>query len=106
MDKEVKQKWVDALRSGKYKQGQGYLRTPDGYCCLGVLCEVLNAEYTYSDIHLPREVAVQVGLASISPKVTWDGSNVSLEDLNDGSEDKKIEPQDFNKIADIIEEQL
>lgn len=32
--------WVDALRSGKYKQGSGYLRQGDKYCCLGVVCEL------------------------------------------------------------------
>lgn len=32
--------WLDALRSGEYKQSTRYLGTGDGYCCLGVLCEV------------------------------------------------------------------
>jgi hypothetical protein len=50
---EVKQQWVDALRSGEYEQTKGRLRrgnpldpedlddgyTP-GYCCLGVLCDL------------------------------------------------------------------
>lgn len=36
------QKWVKALRSGKYKQGFCQLRRGDSYCCLGVLCEVLK----------------------------------------------------------------
>lgn len=38
-------KWVDALRSGKYKQGRGYLcQIEEGephYCCLGVACELM-----------------------------------------------------------------
>lgn len=35
--------WVDALRSGQYKQGDGYLQligTPNRLCCVGVACEV------------------------------------------------------------------
>lgn len=33
--------WLASLRSGKYKQGHGYLKdNQDGYCCLGVLCEL------------------------------------------------------------------
>lgn len=40
MDPELKSKWVDALRSGKYKQGRGYLCRDDAYCCLGVLCDI------------------------------------------------------------------
>ena len=36
--------WVDALRSGKYQQTQGYLHTKSGFCCLGVACDVYQAE--------------------------------------------------------------
>lgn len=38
---ELRKKWVDALRSGKYKQGTGCLRnTSNHFCCLGVLCDI------------------------------------------------------------------
>jgi hypothetical protein len=37
--KSLKDKWVAALRSGKYEQGRGALNH-NGFCCLGVLCEV------------------------------------------------------------------
>ncbi len=42
-------KWVKALRSGKYKQGQGLLKQKDHnnvirHCCLGVLCELYNED--------------------------------------------------------------
>jgi len=41
MDKDIKEKWVKALRSGEYTQGNMYLRTECGqHCCLGVLLEV------------------------------------------------------------------
>jgi hypothetical protein len=43
MNAELKAKWIAALRSGDYKQGRSRLATVDGgYCCLGVLCEVLE----------------------------------------------------------------
>lgn len=47
MRKEVMKKWVKALRSGKFKQGQGTLKQYDSkgnaqHCCLGVLCELYN----------------------------------------------------------------
>src|SRR5688500_14463606 len=33
--------WVDALRSGEFRQGKRRLHTDDGrYCCLGVACVV------------------------------------------------------------------
>ena len=40
-DKKQFLKWIEALRSGKYAQGKGALQTEDGYCCLGVACEVI-----------------------------------------------------------------
>jgi hypothetical protein len=45
MNPEVKALWLDALRSGEYKQGQGRLRKTEddgtfSYCCLGVLCDL------------------------------------------------------------------
>ena len=47
MKKDIAKKWVKALRSGKYKQGKGYLkqftsRNEPRHCCLGVLCELYN----------------------------------------------------------------
>lgn len=44
MNPEVKQKWIDALRSGKYDQGKEKLRSVQGYCCLGVLCDLYSQE--------------------------------------------------------------
>lgn len=35
-------KWLNALRSGEYKQGKGFLRSADGkFCCLGVAVNVM-----------------------------------------------------------------
>lgn len=43
MLKKYADKWVKALRSGKYKQGKGNLRNSDDtYCCLGVLCDIVD----------------------------------------------------------------
>lgn len=40
MSHPIIKEWVEALRSGKFKQGKGYLKADDCYCCLGVLCEI------------------------------------------------------------------
>jgi len=55
MEASLKAKWIEALRSGKYKQGRWALRTRSGkykqgrwalrtksddFCCLGVLCDI------------------------------------------------------------------
>lgn len=44
MNPQVKEKWIDALRSGKYEQGTEKLRGYEGYCCLGVLCDLYAQE--------------------------------------------------------------
>jgi hypothetical protein len=67
----VVKKWIAALRSGKYKQGQFRLHTIDDngtskFCCLGVACDlavkagVINKPKIneYGDFIYNREVAV------------------------------------------------
>lgn len=54
MKTSVKRAWVEALRSGKYEQGQSWLaqQFANGvrqYCCLGVLCDVAGAPYSVRD---------------------------------------------------------
>ncbi len=49
MNAEVKKKWLEYLRSGKYKQIKSRLSDSEGYCCLGVLCEA------YKDTHKEGE---------------------------------------------------
>lgn len=44
--KEIRQKWIDALRSGDFKQTSGALRDRNKYCCLGVLCELEGIDLT------------------------------------------------------------
>jgi hypothetical protein len=39
--KNLVKAWLEALESGRYKQGKGQLRTDlNEFCCLGVLCDV------------------------------------------------------------------
>lgn len=40
MDKNWKELWLQALKSGNYIQGKAFLRKNDKFCCLGVLCEI------------------------------------------------------------------
>ena len=37
---EFKAAWLAALRSGEYEQTTDSLRRPEGFCCLGVACDV------------------------------------------------------------------
>ena len=53
MTPELKAKWVEALRSGRYAQGNRRMRTRsvlgvrDTYCCLGVLCDVAGKRWDW-----------------------------------------------------------
>lgn len=73
MNQKAKKKWIEALRSGKYKQGKRLLRSlNDEFCCLGVACEVFAPEtavqfssrweYDGSDALLPQIVQDILGL--------------------------------------------
>jgi hypothetical protein len=126
---EIKERWLEALRSGNYKQGARRLRgTDDTFCCLGVLCDLAeqegvvthelpespNTSYAYAYIGtrafdefefsstttLPKAVATWAGLDSGNPSVVIDDEEErSLAGIND-------EGADFSEIADLIEEHL
>ena len=93
--------WAEALRSGKYSQIRGQLRTDLlGRCCLGVACDVLIVPWTKEggtwlpsnhdmDDYMPSPLAEQFGMDTESLKkfVRW----------NDNAR------KTFAEIADIIE---
>lgn len=73
MNNEIKEKWVKALRSGQYEQGQHYLKSGDKFCCLGVLCDLAAKEgiceqvmdrFDDHDTLLPLSVQKWAGLAA------------------------------------------
>lgn len=47
----IQTKWLEALESGKYEQGHGQLKERGRFCCLGVLCELMNIPWVESDTH-------------------------------------------------------
>ena len=125
MNQEVKEKWVAALRSGEYKQTKQTLHDKNGFCCLGVLCDLYLKEndldwqeHNYDpkvlvcfdrEDTLPDEVADWADIPT-NPYVNVPGylECVALAALNDGSDyetpiTRDIKPRDFNQIADLIE---
>ena len=104
MKKEIKTKWLKALRSGEYEQCKKNLRNGDKFCCLGVLTDLYLketggnwTEYLkgHSDLVLSNDVTNWAKLDSLNPKV----DNGQLAALNDNGED-------FKNIADSIEVSL
>jgi hypothetical protein len=127
MKKNIAMKWVKALRSGKYKQGQSRLRNDSvdtkttTWCCLGVLCDIMNPDgwdsntygssFSYAcpidgreDTVLPASVRKAAGMKSDNGERV--GSRKSLVYLNDRCSDKTGKgTYSFDKIADIIEKE-
>ena len=101
MDKELKAKWVEALRSGEYEQADGVLKCDTGYCCLGVLREVAGPDSMREDDHellLHREDADRIGIDYAMQK--------RLSHMNDGWQKGEIRKHSFAEIADYIEANL
>ena len=94
---EAKARWIEALRSGQYKQGTQGLRTTDNrFCCLGVLCDVVK-----DDVGLKWEVAphndrrFQIGGYTGVVQTDQQGQLVSMND--------SLPQKSFLEIADWIE---
>jgi len=131
MNPEVKQKWIDALRSDKYEQGSGKLRSVTGYCCLGVLCDLYSQEHntqwefrgdeeinTQSQDYwyfgdqsefLPESVMNWAELKTPNPNVRVDVEDNEDEDnwyYTDELSNINDSGYSFNGIANLIEAQL
>lgn len=99
--------WLDALRSGKYNQGNTYLCIDDEYCCLGVAAEIFGEGHlieegyrTSFDGHtsLAPEYVVQV--LNLKDDVgSRDDDQNALAWLNDKG-------LTFAQIADIFEKNI
>lgn len=121
MKKAIKEKWVKALKSGKYKKAKNALRTNKGYCCLGVLCDLYAKEkkqkwearykslgYNFQGISgvLPDKVMKWAGLKSSNPFIDFDmkdglgAMNTNLGEINDRTKTS------FKKIAELIDKNL
>ena len=131
MNPEVKQKWIDALRSGDYEQGSEKLRGPNGYCCLGVLCDLYIKEnnkewdfggygeygeetnpqpmdYWYFDEEsefLPESVMNWAKLYLRNPILRVDDNDEMFE-FNEEVSTLNDEGYSFSMIADLIEAQM
>ena len=114
---EVRDKWVDNLRSGRFKKTMGNLcdvdpdLNPRGYCCLGVLLETLeesfptledfsfcasgSQKYFYQE-DFKSSIYIPAGFSGL------DGNKITeLTHMNDGY--KETRRHSFVEIADWIE---
>jgi hypothetical protein len=117
MDPKVKEMWLNALRSGEYSQTQGHLKTPYGFCCLGVLCdlyskEIGDTEWEKSEYYESGATAEYFeGKQEFLPESVVNWAGFVCEDPTIPSEQKKLselndEGMSFKEIADLIETHL
>jgi hypothetical protein len=116
--------WIDALRSGKYEQGRGSLRTNDDtYCCLGVACDVYDPsrwdrntypynEWSYINFvgDLPAEVQEAFCLVGAGGEFRDENGDIDdnvycLAARNDAPSGSSFH-RNFSEIADMIEHDL
>lgn len=123
-NRENVKKWVDALRSGKYAQGMGYLNKDGKFCCLGVACDlaykdgvdvqrdqrVSDGAYTYGGQHgyPPTTVTEWLGLETVAAATSLDDEQDIVINTPDGGYIRATEANDddgwaFDQIADAIE---
>lgn len=128
MNNSIKTKWLEALRSGKYKQGRFQLKHtgifseggeyPERYCCLGVLCDIISrgkdtpievidvARNDLKNRSIPHSLIFQYADLEEHDHGGWvpevecrDGSTRTLDNINDAG-------YTFREIADLIERQI
>lgn len=120
MNSQIKQQWLTALRSGEYSQARWNLQSTEGYCCLGVLCDLYSKEtatdwdydvteddtpFHYYNFEgessiLPLSVVQWAELDSQSPIVKFsEDGHMDLANINDSG-------STFTEIAELIEEQM
>ncbi|MEB3367383.1 hypothetical protein [Saccharopolyspora mangrovi] len=119
MDEGIKNHWIEALESGRYRPGTGALRETradggDSFCCLGVLADLIKPEAwrgkcddqlgsslwrhgetdTFSGLGLLRQdIGESVGLDLVQQK--------RLAELNDAAD-----PPSYEAVVSYIKEHL
>lgn len=97
MNKKIKTKWINALRSNRYKQTTGALKERSSYCCLGVLLKTTR-KMTDKELNedqkgrIPCPIRCDLGITRRQEK--------RLIQLNDK------EYKSFQEIANYIEKWL
>ncbi len=110
LTKTQKRDWLEALRSGEYKQTKGYLCRDNGrMCCLGVLFDVTqDADWERAGDSGPWSANGDDSL--FGGPIIGDEMTATLSNMNDGQKEGMFTPYrppcSFSEIADYIEENL
>lgn len=98
---ELKDKWLNALKSGEFTQGKGKLRDDNGnYCCLGVLSVICELPIG------PRGFAMSNPLTNKGNYETFHEMGIptfALAKLNDTEYSTADGPNGYQAVIPIIE---
>lgn len=102
LPEDFKKKWLEALRSGEYKQGVGtlYDKVTNAHCCIGVACYLHNGVNANLCGFLPQSGVS--GYSALPDAISGGFSNdvtAQLITMNDSG-------KSFAEIADWIEKNL
>jgi len=104
MDRQMRNAWTVALRSGEYKQGGGTFKQNGCYCCLGVLCDV------HPGLVLEKSEKDSYWGTSLRSTAAFLQEELDLLGLSENQQARLIQMNDsrkvFNEIADWIEAEL
>lgn len=101
MNKIIKEKWLEALRSGEYNQTKGMLRDDKGYDCLGVLCNIHSEETGKGVWKRDGNLFYYISLPEMSGKCLNLGDDVISWSEVDTSEVKiTISPEHLLKLSE------
>lgn len=96
---DLRKLWCEELRSGRYQQTHDFLKLGNGYCCLGVLCDIAYKQAVY---HIPLENYKNLETERI-PDEIMKAAKISYDqcrELSVANDDGKT----FDYIANMIEE--
>ena len=104
MPKDLKDKWLAALRSGEYKQCKSTLSDGVGYCCLGVLQMVADGQVEKETDAMAEMVPTNLWYVNHKVKNYYSrgfclGDDSALAEMNDSG-------MSFKDIADVIEREV
>jgi hypothetical protein len=108
---EARKLWVEALRSGEFKQGKQYLcsvtRRGERFCCLGVLCEMfIRHEGDLNVVDCDTGEREYAGRETYVPAIVkeWSGLETTCGDFcTDALVNMNDRGKRFSTIAKVIE---
>lgn len=106
MNLEVKQKWIELLRSNKYNQCKGQLKCNNSFCALGLLCllyqEEVNGNLEFEGIYFGPTSGYAINGGYV-PDCVYEWSDLTEENIDQIEALNDSANLTFKEIADYVE---